>query len=142
MCTAQLSVESPFSWVKDTPALSPSVAVSDRTEPESLGQPEPEKTRRVIVGEVGGAARASRGRVRRVRERMVGGGGAREWIDDGVGGWVLEGLKMVCGVQRCPRVYIWPSRASSFLYTPVSPLTEERNADHQPMKFPHRRIAL
>jgi hypothetical protein len=73
MCTAQLSVESPFSWVKDTPALSPSVAVSDRTEPESLGQPEPEKTRRVIVGEVGGAARASRGRVRRARERMVGG---------------------------------------------------------------------
>jgi hypothetical protein len=46
--------------------------VSERTEPESLGQPEPEKTRRVIVGEVGGAAKARTGRVRRARERMVG----------------------------------------------------------------------
>jgi hypothetical protein len=71
MCTAQLSVESPLSWVKDTPALSESVAVSDRTEPESFGQPEPEKTRRVIVGEVGGAARTSKGRERRVRERIM-----------------------------------------------------------------------
>lgn len=51
------------------------VALSDFTEPESLGHPEPEKTSRVIVGEVGGAARAKSGRVTRgSKERIVGDG--------------------------------------------------------------------
>jgi hypothetical protein len=60
--------------VKETPALSPRVAVSDFTEPESLGHPEPEKTRRVIVGEDGGAARARSGSVKRGKSaRIVGG---------------------------------------------------------------------
>lgn len=69
MCTPQLLVESPLSWEKDTPAESPRIVVSDVTEPESLGQPEPEKTRRVIVGGVGGAATARSARLRNGRMR-------------------------------------------------------------------------
>lgn len=43
--------------------------MSDFTEPESLGQPEPEKTRRVIVGGVGGAATARSARLRNGKMR-------------------------------------------------------------------------
>jgi hypothetical protein len=74
ICTAQLSVEVPLSCVKDTPAVSPRVAVSARTELESLGQPDPEKTRRVILGEAGGAARERVGSRRRKGKSMVNGG--------------------------------------------------------------------
>jgi hypothetical protein len=110
MCTAQLSVESPFSWVKDTPALSPSVAVSDRTEPESLGQPEPEKTRRVIVGEVGGAAMAREARLRAGRrERMVGRWWCegRWWIDGGIGLMCIRGFGDGFKIIDVSTIRIW-----------------------------------
>jgi hypothetical protein len=72
MCTAQLSVSSPLSALNETPAVSPRVAVSALTEPESLGQPVPEKTIFVMVGYVGGAAKLSAGRARKKSdERMV-----------------------------------------------------------------------
>ena len=71
MCTAQLSVLSPLSALNDTPALSPRVGVSALTEPESLGQPLPEKTIFVIVGEVGGAARVSAGKTRNRRDESM-----------------------------------------------------------------------
>jgi len=71
MCTAQLSVSSPLSALNDTPALSPRVGVSALTEPESLGQPLPEKTIFVMVGEVGGAARASAGKTRKRRDESI-----------------------------------------------------------------------
>lgn len=75
MCTAQLSVESPLSCVKETLAVSLRVALSVLTEPESLGHPEPEKTMRVIVGEEGGAARAKSGRVASESRDRIGGDG-------------------------------------------------------------------
>jgi hypothetical protein len=61
-----------LSCEKDMPALSPRVGISALTEPESFGQPEPEKTSFVMRGASGGAARANAGRARRVSDdRMV-----------------------------------------------------------------------
>ena len=72
MCTAQLSVSLPLNCENDTPALSPRVAESDLTDPESFGHPVPEKTILVIFGGVGGAARQSAGRARKKSEdRMM-----------------------------------------------------------------------
>jgi hypothetical protein len=46
--------------------------VSERTEPESFGQPDPEKTIFVIRGDSGGAAMHSAGRARkRIGDRMI-----------------------------------------------------------------------
>lgn len=71
MCTPQLSVDSPFSSVKETSTLSPRYAVLDLTEPESFGHPLPENTSDVIFGAEGGAAMMSVGSERRSKERIV-----------------------------------------------------------------------
>lgn len=75
------------------PKVSLSMLLSGLTEPESLGQPLPEKTRRVIVGGVGGAARVRRGRARKRGVRMmdsVWGDGFKEKVD--LRGGAAEGL--------------------------------------------------
>ena len=69
--TAQLSVVEPRSWVKVTPAVSLSVVDVEETEEEEEGQPLPEKTRRDILGAVGGAAWMRRGVRTRGRRRVV-----------------------------------------------------------------------
>jgi hypothetical protein len=52
----------PFSALKETPKVSPRLALSALTEPESFGQPEPENTSWVMCGWEGGAARVRAGR--------------------------------------------------------------------------------
>lgn len=53
--------------MKVTPAVSPRVVDVEETEVEEEGQPLPEKTRRDILGAVGGAAWVRRGARRRRR---------------------------------------------------------------------------
>ena len=71
-------MEEPRSWVKDRLKVSLRVVLEGFTEAESEGHPVPEKTRRVRVGEVGGAAWVRRVRGRRV-VRMVGVGVRVGW---------------------------------------------------------------
>ena len=62
-----MSVVEPRSCVKFTPAVSPRVVDVEETEVEEEGQPLLEKTRRDILGAVGGAAWIRKGARRRRR---------------------------------------------------------------------------
>jgi len=63
-----------LSALKDTPKVSPRLALSALTDAESFGHPDPEKTNCVMRGGDGGAARVRAGRAveSRCEDRIVG----------------------------------------------------------------------